>query len=127
MGKTSLLEAILEQSQWGGKAESLSGSCVAHQVIDMAHPELHAPEGLIRQIMEVLGKWFFDSAQSLLPALEQARLSGDIAAVKHSEQALQAATDRPASSATRGRLEDLWPSIRSSLVQSLEARMRDRI
>jgi len=91
IGKTALLEAILERSQWGGRAETLSGCCVAHEVVDLSHGEVHAPEGLIRRIMEVLGKWFFQEAQSLLPALERARLSGDMEAARQSEEALHTA------------------------------------
>jgi tetratricopeptide (TPR) repeat protein len=91
IGKTALLEAILERSQWGGRAESLSGFCVAHDVVDLYHVDVHTPEGMIRRIMEVLGKWFFQEAQSLLPALERARLSGDMGASRQREEALHAA------------------------------------
>ncbi len=91
IGKTALLEAILERSQWRGRAETLSGYCVAHEVVDLTHADVYTPEGLIRRIMEVLGKWFFEKAQGLLPALEQARLAGDLAAARHREAALQAA------------------------------------
>lgn len=91
IGKTSLLEAILERSQWKGRAETLSGCCVAHEIVDLAQVDVYTPEGLIRKIMEVLGKWFFQESQSLLPALERARLAGDGAAVRHAEQALQTA------------------------------------
>jgi len=91
IGKTALLEAILERSQWGGRAETLSGYCVAHEVVDLTHADVYTPEGLIRRIMEVLGKWFFENAQGHLPALEQARLAGDVAAAGQREAALQAA------------------------------------
>jgi hypothetical protein len=91
IGKTSLLEAILERSQWKGRAETLSGCCVAHEVIDLAHVDAYTPEGMIRRIMEVLGKWFFQEAQSLLPALERAKLAGDSAAIARAERALQTA------------------------------------
>jgi tetratricopeptide (TPR) repeat protein len=91
IGKTALLEAILERSQWGGRAETLSGCCVAHEVIDLHHLDGYTPEGLIRRITEALGKWFFQEAQELLPALERARLAADMEAVRHSEAALQTA------------------------------------
>jgi tetratricopeptide (TPR) repeat protein len=91
IGKTALLEAILEQSQWGGKAETLSGCCVAHEVVDLYHVDVYTTEGLIRRIMEALGKWFFQEAQELLPALERARLASDMEAVRHSEDALHTA------------------------------------
>lgn len=91
IGKTALLEAILERSQWGGRAETLSGYCVAHEVVDLTHADVYTPEGLIRRIMEVLGKWFFENAQGHLPALEQARLAGDVTAAGQREAALQAA------------------------------------
>ena len=91
IGKTALLEAILERSQRGGRAETPSGCCVAHAVVDLHHVDVYSPEGLIRRIMEVLGKWFFQEAQELLPALERARLAGDMGAIRHSEEALQVA------------------------------------
>ena len=91
MGKTALLEGILERSQWGGRVESLSGCCVAHDIVDLYHVDVYTPEGLIRRIMEVLGKWFFQEAQELLPALERARLAGDMAAIRQAEEALQTA------------------------------------
>ena len=91
IGKTAVLEAILERSQWGGKVETLSGCCVAHEVVDLNHVDVYTPEGLIRRIMEVLGKWFFQAAQELLPALERARLAGDMAAIRQAEEALHVA------------------------------------
>jgi len=91
IGKTALLEAILERSQRGGRAETPSGCCVAHEVVDLYHADVYTPEGLIRRIMEALGKWFFQEAQELLPALERARLAGDMGAIRHSEEALQTA------------------------------------
>ena len=91
IGKTAVLEAILERSQWGGRVETLSGCCVAHDIVDLADVAVYTPEGLIRKIMEVLGKWFFQEAQELLPALDRARLAGDMAAVRQAEKAMQTA------------------------------------
>jgi len=47
--------------------------------------------------------------------------------VGQTEHALEAALDRPVSAGTGKKLAALWPSLRPSLVQALEARMRDRI
>jgi superfamily II DNA or RNA helicase len=47
--------------------------------------------------------------------------------VGQTERALQAALEKPVSEETQGRLAALWPSLRPSLVQALEARMGDRI
>ena len=88
IGKTAVLEAILERSQWGGRVETLSGCCVAHEVVDLNQVDVYTAEGLIRKLMEVLGKWFFQEAQELLPALERARLAGDMTAIRQAEEAL---------------------------------------
>ena len=90
-GKTAVLEAILERSQWGGRVETLSGCCVAHDVVDLSDLDVYTPEGLIRRIMEVLGKWFFQEAQELLPSVDRARLAGDMAAIGQAEEALHTA------------------------------------
>jgi hypothetical protein len=47
--------------------------------------------------------------------------------VGQTEAALQAAINRPVSAKTQQRLQDLWPALRPSLEQALEARMKDRI
>ena len=47
--------------------------------------------------------------------------------VGQTESALQAAMNRPVSAKTQQRLQDLWPALRPSLEQALEARMKDRI
>ena len=43
------------------------------------------------------------------------------------QTALDAATDRPVSAKTQGHLQSLWGSLEPALLQSLEARMRDRL
>jgi len=91
IGKTALLEAILERSQWVSRAETLAGCCAAHEIVDLYHVDVHTPEGVIRRIIEVLGKWSFQESQRVLSALDRARVSGDMQAVGQQEQALQAA------------------------------------
>lgn len=91
IGKTALLEAILEKSQRGNKADSRAGCRVAQQVIDLYHVDVHTAEGLIRRIIQVLGDWSFQASQQALEALDQARVAGDIQAANSEAQALQAA------------------------------------
>jgi hypothetical protein len=43
------------------------------------------------------------------------------------QSALDAATDRPVSDALQKRLIDLWPKLEASLMDALEARMKDRL
>jgi tetratricopeptide (TPR) repeat protein len=90
VGKTALLEAILEKSQRSGRTDSSTGCCVAQQVIDLYHIDVHTYEGLIRKIVQVLGKWSFEESQRLSAALDQARVSGDVDAVREHEKALRA-------------------------------------
>jgi tetratricopeptide (TPR) repeat protein len=89
IGKTALLEAILERSQWGSRAEAMSGCCVAQEVVDLYHVDVHTAEGLMRRIMEVLGKWFFQETQRVLSALDRARVSGDMDSASQYESVLQ--------------------------------------
>lgn len=91
IGKTALLETILERSQWGSRADAVSGCCVAQEVVDLYHVDVHTAEGLMRRIMEVLGKWFFQETQRVLSALDQARVSGDMDSAGQHEAALQTA------------------------------------
>jgi tetratricopeptide (TPR) repeat protein len=77
MGKTALLEAILEQSQRAGRADVLAAARVAGTIIDLYHADAHTSEGLMRNIAEVLGPWSFARTQETLELLEQARVVGD--------------------------------------------------
>jgi tetratricopeptide (TPR) repeat protein len=89
IGKTALLEAILEQSQRAGRANTCPACRVADRVIDLYHADVHSSEGLIRSIVEALGKWSFDGTQEVLEALEQARVSGDADIVNQRANALR--------------------------------------
>jgi tetratricopeptide (TPR) repeat protein len=91
IGKTALLEAILEQSQRGNNADARAGCRVARQIVDLYHVEVHTAEGLIRRIIEVLGDWSFATSSEALDALEEARISGDMGSANEMAQALQAA------------------------------------
>lgn len=93
IGKTALMEAILERSQRGGEAERLPGLCVAEEVIDFYHVDVHTAEGLIRRICQALGAWSFVKTQEKLAELDQARAAGDMNATKELGQAVQAAFD----------------------------------
>jgi tetratricopeptide (TPR) repeat protein len=78
IGKTALLEAILEQSQRGDRADAMPACRVADGIIDLYHSPVHTSEGLIRNIVEVLGKWSFRGTEEILEALDQARVAGDV-------------------------------------------------
>ncbi len=77
IGKTALLEAILEQSQRGSRSDVTAACHIADSIIDLYHVDVHTSEGLIRRIIEVLGKWSFEQTQEVLEALDQARAAGD--------------------------------------------------
>ncbi len=86
IGKTALLEAILEQSQRGIMADKHAECRVAGEVIDLYHVDVHTPEGLIRRITQVLGAWSFQETEKLLTELDRARVTGDMdAAGRHSK------------------------------------------
>jgi tetratricopeptide (TPR) repeat protein len=89
IGKTAVLQAILEKSQRGGKAEALPGCCVAREIIDLYHVDVHTAEGLIRKIVQVLGEWSFEGTGKALAALERARVVGDMDAASEQGKALQ--------------------------------------
>ena len=91
IGKTALLDAILEQSQRGSRADAMAGCCVAQEVIDLYHIDVHSFEGLIRRLTEVLGKWFFEQTQAVLTALDRARVAGDLDAAGGHAKALEPA------------------------------------
>ena len=59
IGKTALLEAILEQTQRGNRADALAGCCVAKEVIDLYHADVHTSEGLIRTSFTISNRVIF--------------------------------------------------------------------
>jgi tetratricopeptide (TPR) repeat protein len=77
IGKTTLLQAILEQSQRGGRADATTACRVADSIIDLHDGYVYSSEGLIRSIVEALGAWSFEGTQEVLAALEHARRAGD--------------------------------------------------
>jgi len=91
IGKTTVLEAVLEQSQRGALADAMASCCVAQEVIDLYQVDVHSSEGLIRRIIDVLGHWSFEQSGEALAALDQARTAGDMETVSRQARALQAA------------------------------------
>jgi tetratricopeptide (TPR) repeat protein len=89
IGKTALLETILERSQRGSIADTMAGCSVAHEVIDLYHLDVHTSEGLIRKLVEVLGKWSFEKTQEVLALLDRARVTGDMDATGEHARTLQ--------------------------------------
>lgn len=89
IGKTALLEAILERSQRGSIAELVAGCCVAHEVIDLDQVAVYTAEGLIRRLTEVLGEWSFEKTQEVLELVDQARVAGDMDAAGERARVLQ--------------------------------------
>ncbi len=89
IGKTALLEAILERSQRSSRADTMAGCCVAQEVIDLYHADVHTVEGLIRRLMEVLGRWSFEESQRILVALDRVRVVGDMDAAREHARALE--------------------------------------
>ncbi len=83
IGKTALLEAILEYSQRGSRAEAMPACLVAQEAVDLSHIDVYTSEGLIRRIVEILGKWSFEETLEVLDAIEQARVTGDMEAASH--------------------------------------------
>jgi hypothetical protein len=89
IGKTALLEAILEQSQRGSMADKRAECRVASEVIDLYHVDVHTPEGLIRRLTQVLGPWSFPETEKLLAELDRARVTGDMDAASRHSKALR--------------------------------------
>ena len=88
IGKTALLEAALEQVRGQDKGGMLFAGRVASEVIDLYHASVHSPEGLIRQIVRVLGEPLFQETTQLLHQLDRARSTGDIEAANESAREL---------------------------------------
>lgn len=89
IGKTALLEAILEHSWQGGADRDLFAGCVAQEVIDLYHADVHTPEGLILRIMQVVGESCFERCLEIWRDLERSRAVGHVDAVTELAQALQ--------------------------------------
>lgn len=88
IGKTALLEAILERSQLGGDGYSPFPGSVADEIIDLYHVDVHTPEGLIRRIVQVLDTPHFHRTRQQLNTLDWARSVGDLDAVSEKPSAL---------------------------------------
>ena len=88
IGKTALLETILDRSQLGGEGYSPFPGSVADEIIDLYHADVHTPEGLIRRIVQVLGKPHFHRTQQQLSTLDWARSVGDVDAAGAKPSAL---------------------------------------
>ena len=91
IGKTALLETILEQSQRGPRADDFPACCVASEIVDLYHADVHTSEGLIRRMCEVLGRWSFERTEEVLADLDRARLIGDMDAANRQAKALREA------------------------------------
>ncbi len=91
MGKTALLEAMLERNRPDRETDLRFEWCVAREVIDFRHTDLHSPEGLIRRIIQVTGEWCFGETLRALQALDQTRNGNGGRAPGKSEGALEAA------------------------------------
>ena len=89
LGKTALLETILERSQRGSIADVMAGCSVAHEVIDLDQVDVYTSEGLIRRLMEVLGTWSFEKTYAVLDLLDRARVTGDMDAASEHTRVLQ--------------------------------------
>ena len=83
IGKTALLEGILEQSQRGSRADTMPACLVAQEAVDLSHMDVYTSEGLIRRIVDILGKWSFTETLEVLDAIDQARVTGDMEAASH--------------------------------------------
>jgi tetratricopeptide (TPR) repeat protein len=89
IGKTALLETILERCRRGSIADLMAGCSVAHEIIDLDHADVYTAEGLIRRLIEVLGKWSFEKTQDVLDLLDRARVAGDMDAASENTSVLQ--------------------------------------
>lgn len=88
IGKTALLESVLENSWRAGEEGSLCAACVAQEIVDLYHADVHTPEGLIRRIIQVVGGDFRQS-QKALSALDRARSIGNVDLANEKTIALQ--------------------------------------
>lgn len=91
IGKTALLETVLERSLRGTIADTMAACSIAHEIIDLYHVDVHTSEGLIRRLVDVLGKWCFENTQEVLTLLDRARVAGDMDAATEHARVLQSA------------------------------------
>jgi len=91
IGKTALLEAILERSRQSGELDEASTVHVAGEVIDLYHVDVHTPEGLMHRIMEVMGRQLFVQTQGIIEALDQARRAGNMDMANDKAKAMRGA------------------------------------
>lgn len=91
IGKTALLEAILAHSRSEGGNGGPAANWVAHGLIDLYHPDVHTPEGLIRRISQVLGEPAFKQTRRILDSLDRARSVGNVEVANERARALHQA------------------------------------
>ena len=91
IGKTALLETILQRSCHEGEDRVPYTGIVAEENIDLYHVDVHTPEGLIRRIVQVLDRRAFPQTQKLLNSLDWARSVGDVDSVSDEPGTLHSA------------------------------------
>jgi len=89
IGKTAVLEAILERSQESAAGQRCPATYIAEEVIDLYHVDVHTPEGLMQRIMQVLAPQRFTRTRGLIEALDQARSAGNMDAANEKARALR--------------------------------------
>jgi tetratricopeptide (TPR) repeat protein len=89
IGKTALLEAILKRSRESGDGDRPARGHIAGEIIDLYHVDVHTPEGLIQQIIEVMGKQLFIQTRSIVEALDQARSVGNMDVAQEKARAMR--------------------------------------
>jgi hypothetical protein len=90
IGKTALLEAILERTRPARETGFRLEPCVANQIIDFRHIDVHSVEALIRKVAEVLGEGDFTQTRQALDTLEQTRSGGSPAAIAKQARTVEA-------------------------------------
>jgi tetratricopeptide (TPR) repeat protein len=89
IGKTVLLEAALEFTRRGRDDGELFIDCIAREVVDLYHADVHTIEGMIRKIVQVTHEEAFGETSALFQALDQARSVGDMDRVNQQSVELQ--------------------------------------
>ncbi|MBN1657656.1 MAG: ATP-binding protein [Anaerolineae bacterium] len=89
IGKTALLEATLEHARQKSGCGDLVIGCVASEIVDLYHADVHTIEGLVRKIVQVTNPAGFAGTLALLHDLDGARGAGDTYVVKQKTEALQ--------------------------------------
>ena len=89
IGKTALLEAILEGSQAQRQDGGLFARTIAQEIVDLYHLDVHTPEGLIRRVVEVLGEPGFERTIKTGVELDRARSMGNADVAAERAAALQ--------------------------------------